>query len=59
MLSRNGEPVSLTPKSFAVLAYLIDNPGRLVTKKELLNAAWSNVFVQDAVLKNCILNRTS
>ncbi|MGL4967348.1 MAG: ATP-binding protein [Inquilinus sp.] len=49
------ERVSLTPKSFDVLAYLAGNPGRLVTHDELLEALWPNVYVQPAVLKTHIL----
>src|SRR5581483_2852800 len=49
--SRN---VPLTPKAFLVLRYLMDHPGQLVTKEELLNAAWPEVYVSDAALKVCI-----
>jgi DNA-binding winged helix-turn-helix (wHTH) protein len=30
------EPVLLTPKAFAILTYLVDHAGRLVTHDELL-----------------------
>jgi predicted ATPase/DNA-binding winged helix-turn-helix (wHTH) protein len=46
--------VALTPKTFLVLRYLMDRPGQLVTKEELLNAAWPEVYVSDAALKVCI-----
>jgi tetratricopeptide (TPR) repeat protein len=35
--------------------YLIDHPGRIVTKEELLEAAWPGTFVQESVLKSCVL----
>ena len=37
-LSRADSPVSLTPKAFDVLLFLAQNPNRLVTKEELLQA---------------------
>jgi pimeloyl-ACP methyl ester carboxylesterase/DNA-binding winged helix-turn-helix (wHTH) protein len=45
----------LTPKALAVLEYLAARPGRLVTKRELLDAIWPSVFVADGALKVCIL----
>jgi pimeloyl-ACP methyl ester carboxylesterase/DNA-binding winged helix-turn-helix (wHTH) protein len=53
-LTRDGHVVPLTPKAYDVLRYLLEHAGRLVTKQELLDAAWSEVFVGDAVLKVCI-----
>jgi DNA-binding winged helix-turn-helix (wHTH) protein len=50
-LWRGDEPVALKPKAFAVLRYLAERPQRLITKQELLNQFWSEVFVGDAVLK--------
>ena len=47
--------VPLQPKAFAVLAYLTENPARIVTKEELLETVWPDIFVQEAVLKTCIL----
>ncbi len=35
-----GEPVSLTPREFGVLEYLLRRPGRVVTKVELLDHVW-------------------
>ena len=50
-LLRDGRPVPLAPKAFAVLRYLASRPGQLVGKQELLTALWPGVFVGDAVLK--------
>jgi len=49
------ERIQLTPKAFAVLRYLAEHAGRLVTQDELLDAMWPDTFVQPAVLKNHIL----
>ena len=35
-----GEPADLTPKEFQVLAYLLQNAGRLVTVRQLLKNIW-------------------
>jgi DNA-binding winged helix-turn-helix (wHTH) protein len=51
-----GETVlPLTPKGYAVLRYLIEHPRRLVSKRELLEAAWAGTYVGDAVLKVAVL----
>lgn len=43
--------VSLRPKAFAVLLYLLENAQRLVSKDELLAKVWGDVSVSDSVLK--------
>lgn len=43
--------ILLTPKAYAVLRYLVDRAGRLVTQGELLEAIWPDTFVQPEVLK--------
>lgn len=50
------ECIRLTPKAFAILRYLVDHAGRLVTQDELLNALWPDTFVQPEVLKSHILD---
>ncbi|HTR37560.1 MAG TPA: AAA family ATPase [Bryobacteraceae bacterium] len=49
----NGEDerVPLKPKPFAILRYLVDHAGRLVTQDELLDAVWPDTHVQPEVLK--------
>lgn len=49
-----GGPVPLTPKAFAVLQHLAANAGRLVSKRQLLNEVWPNLYVGDGALKSCI-----
>jgi pimeloyl-ACP methyl ester carboxylesterase len=52
---RRGETVvPLAPKAFAVLEHLVQRPGQLVTKDELLDLAWSDVHVGDGALKVCV-----
>jgi two-component system sensor histidine kinase KdpD len=40
VVSRNGEPVHLTPKEYAVLAELAKHPGRVLSHAHLLRTAW-------------------
>src|ERR1700747_2302662 len=54
MLSREDSPVSLTPKAFDVLLFLVQNPNRLVTKEELLQAVWGDTFVEEGNLTQYI-----
>lgn len=47
-------PISLRPKAFDVLLYLARNPDRLVSKAELLDAVWPNLYVTENSLVQCI-----
>src|SRR5580658_9018147 len=53
-LSRAGSPISLTPKAFDVLLFLVQNPTRLVTKEELLQAVWGDTVVEEGNLTQYI-----
>src|SRR5262245_23165530 len=53
-LSRDGAALPLRPQSFALLCYLAERPGQLVTKDELLDALWPGTHVTDVVLKVCV-----
>jgi len=53
-LLRGGSPVALTPKAFDVLFFLVQNPHRLVTKEELLQAVWGDTFVEEGNLTQYI-----
>jgi eukaryotic-like serine/threonine-protein kinase len=53
-LCRADSPVSLTPRAFDVLLFLVQNPNRLVTKEELLQAVWGDTFVEEGNLTQYI-----
>jgi eukaryotic-like serine/threonine-protein kinase len=53
-VSRADSPISLTPKSFDVLLFLVQNPNRLVTKEELLQTVWGDTFVEEGNLTQYI-----
>jgi DNA-binding winged helix-turn-helix (wHTH) protein len=47
--------VSLPPKSFDVLRYLVEHRDRLVTQDELLTALWQETYANPEVIKKYIL----
>jgi DNA-binding winged helix-turn-helix (wHTH) protein/tetratricopeptide (TPR) repeat protein len=49
-LTRNGEKISIAPKTFEVLTCLVANANRVVTKEELFSAVWPGAFVEEANL---------
>ncbi|HEY5898525.1 MAG TPA: AAA family ATPase [Burkholderiales bacterium] len=53
-LTRDGKPVPLAPKPFAVLCALARTPRTLVTKNALLDTVWGHRFVTESVLKSTI-----
>ena len=50
VLRRDGHPVSLTPKAFDLLAALLERPGQLISKDELLEMVWPGTFVEESNL---------
>jgi DNA-binding winged helix-turn-helix (wHTH) protein len=53
-LWQGAHAISLRPKAFAVLRLLVQHPGLLVTKQQVLDTVWPGTFVGDAVLKDNI-----
>jgi DNA-binding response OmpR family regulator len=39
-VERDGDPVRLSPTEFRLLAYLMRHPGRVIPRRELLQAVW-------------------
>ena len=54
-LQRGADDVRLRPKAFDVLRYLVENPGRLISKEELIRSVWRNAFVTDNSLVQCLI----
>ena len=54
-LWNQGVQIALQPKPFAVLRYLVENSGRLITHDELLDKLWPETFVQPQVLRTYML----
>src|SRR5919197_3234301 len=53
-LRRAGVPVPLEPKAYQLLTYLVQHRGRLVTKAELLDQVWPDVYVADTAVARCL-----
>lgn len=54
-LWHSDKPIALPPKPFAVLRYLVEHSGRLITHDELLDALWPETYVQPQVLRTYVL----
>ena len=54
-LWRESVQILLPPRAFAVLRYLVENPGRLVSHDELLDKLWPETYVQPQVLRTYVL----
>jgi DNA-binding winged helix-turn-helix (wHTH) protein/tetratricopeptide (TPR) repeat protein len=50
-LLRDAKVVPLRPKPFALLRYMAEHPGRIVTHEELRKAIWPSTFVGEGVLR--------
>ncbi|GLS22998.1 hypothetical protein GCM10007874_60180 [Labrys miyagiensis] len=51
---RGDVPLALRPKVFALLSYLANNAGRVVSKDELLDAVWPRVTVSEDSLTQVV-----
>src|SRR6267154_5245791 len=47
--------VKLRPKVYDALLYLLENRGRLIGKEELIHALWSDAFVTEDSLVQCMV----
>ncbi len=54
LLLRNGEPIPLNIKSFAVLKILVERHGHLVSKSEIIDTVWEGMFVEEGSLTKAI-----
>src|SRR6204780_1063793 len=53
-LRRENEIVSLNRRAFAVLLYLLQNPGRVLTREELLKNVWPDTSVDENSLAQSV-----
>ncbi len=49
-VTANGRPVRLTALEFKLLAYLVENEGKVVGKQELFEKVWEDKFTGDGTL---------
>jgi TolB-like protein len=55
LLSADGVESVLRPKTLELLRLLLDNPGRVVARGEILDAVWPGVFVTDDSITQCVV----
>ena len=53
-LIKAGKVLTVEPKAFRVLLFLLRNPQKLISKEELLNAVWGDAAVTEGSLTRCI-----
>ena len=53
-VQRAGSPVPLEPKAFDLLVLLLETPGRVVTKPEILGTVWRDTAVTDNALTRIV-----
>src|SRR5947209_6136209 len=47
LFDRRGTPISLTPKVYDTLAFLVQHAGTLLDKEELLRAVWPDTAIEE------------
>src|SRR6478609_2674204 len=50
LLLKDGRVVPITPKAFDLLAVMVRNPGRLLSKDELIKEVWPGTFIEESNL---------
>jgi DNA-binding winged helix-turn-helix (wHTH) protein len=53
-LWHNGEPIELVPQVWALLTCFVEHAGELLTKHEILQAAWPGAIVSDMALSQAV-----
>jgi hypothetical protein len=53
-LIKAGKALTVEPKAFRALLFLLHNPQRLISKEELLNSLWGDAAVTEGSLTRCI-----
>src|SRR5438034_7895012 len=54
LLWRDGTEIALPPRVLGVLEVLIDRPGQVVARQDLLNGVWKDAFVTDTSLAEAV-----
>jgi len=54
VLLRDGKPVPLVPKALETLFVLVEKHGHIVEKEDLLKRVWSNTFVEEGAVAQCV-----
>ncbi|ETI63075.1 transcriptional regulator [Sphingobium sp. C100] len=51
LLTQDGKPVQIGGRSFDILVALTEQPGQVLSKRDLLKGVWSDVVVEDGSLR--------
>ena len=54
LLRADGSTITLTPKAYDTLLFLLERPGQLVERDELMAAVWPSVVVEDNNLSQAV-----
>lgn len=54
LMTRDGDAISVTPKAFDTLLYLVERAGTVVSKGAVLQAVWPDVEVEENSLSQCV-----
>src|SRR6186997_2181723 len=54
LLWREGAEIALPPRVLGVLEVLIDRPGQVVARQDLLDGVWKDAFVTDTSLAEAV-----
>lgn len=54
LLTRDGQPVELSPRLVEILSHIVSRGGQIVTKEELLEQFWADVNVSENTLTRAI-----
>src|SRR6476619_4524858 len=54
LLWRDGAEIALPPRVLGVLEVLIDRPGQVVARQDLLDGVWKDAFVTDTSLTEAV-----
>lgn len=54
LLLKENDAISLTPKVFDLLLFLVENQGRLLSKDEILEEVWQDAFVEEGTLARTV-----
>ena len=55
-LRHSGVPVPTEPQVFEVLAFLVENAGKVLTKDEILDRVWPERYVSEASLNSRVMS---
>lgn len=50
----DGKPVTIQPQVLSVLSFLVERPGRVVSKRELLDEVWADAHVTESSVERAV-----